>query len=60
MTAKRIGSMQWHGYSTDDKPDAPEGATYHSVDTGEIWVMHDGMWTLQLASMLTRAHIQAM
>lgn len=37
---------RWQGLSTDDKPltDVPEGSTYHSVDTGEKWVFHQGMW----------------
>lgn len=42
---------RWQGLSTDDKPasvatDIPEGSTFHSVDTGEMWVYHQGMWEL--------------
>ena len=40
---------RFQGLSTDDKPtDSPDGSTYHSVDTGEQWVCHDGMWVIDL------------
>ena len=40
---------RWQGLSTDDKPTAaPEGSTYHAIDTGEQWVFHQDMWELDL------------
>lgn len=41
---------QWQGLSTDEKPttDVTEGSTYHSVDTGEEYVFHNGMWERDL------------
>ena len=36
---------EYQGLSTDDKPtSAPDGATYHSFDTGEQWVMANKVW----------------
>ena len=41
--------QRFQGESGDVKPpDAPDGSTFHSVDTGQEWVMHDGMWELDL------------
>ena len=42
----------FQGDSTDDKPltDVPEGSTFHTVDTGEEFVYHNGMWELDLRS----------
>ena len=37
------------GLSSDDKPEnVAEGSTYHSVDIGEQWIYHDGMWEYDL------------
>lgn len=37
------------GLSTDTKPtDAPQGSTYHAIDTGELWIFHDSMWVVDL------------
>lgn len=46
MTVCLIATIQQYaGESYDIKPaDAPEGSTFHDVDTGEAWVMHDGTW----------------
>ena len=46
MSVSMTASIKrYNGLSTDDKPeDAPEGSTYHSVDTGEHWIYHDDMW----------------
>jgi len=50
MSVTMIKSRQeFQGLSTDDKPPkAAEGATYHSVDTGEMWIMCNRMWSLDL------------
>lgn len=33
------------GLSTDDKPmDVEDGGTFHVIDTGEMYVFHDGVW----------------
>lgn len=47
MAVTTSGGTYFHlqGLSTDDKPlDAQDGATFHVIDTGEMYVMHDGMW----------------
>ena len=38
------------GFSTDDRPSSgiEDGATYHAVDTGEMWVFYNSMWMLDL------------
>ena len=39
------------GLSTDTKPmPAPQGAVYHSVDTGERWVYNEGMWAVDIST----------
>jgi hypothetical protein len=51
MTVREEGSRRerYMGLSTDDKPSAPpEGSSYHSVDTGDVWIFHNGMWELDL------------
>lgn len=50
MTVCLIGTIQrFAGYSTDEKPsDVPEGSTFHSVDTGEEFIYHNGMWIQDL------------
>lgn len=37
---------KWHGHSSDEKPSSsvPEGSTFHAVDTGEVYIYHNGMW----------------
>ena len=42
----RSYSRQWLGLSSDAKPETgvPEGSTFHSIDTGEEYIYHDGMW----------------
>lgn len=42
-------AKEYIGLSTDSKPmNVAEGSTYHSVDTGELWIFHDFMWELDL------------
>ena len=50
MTVSLATTIQvFNGLSTDDKPStAPEGSTFHAVDTGEQWIRHDDMWVLDL------------
>ena len=44
----------YQGLSSDPKPTgAGNGALFHVVDTGEVYVFHDGTWTPDLR--LTRA-----
>ncbi len=41
--------QRFQGLSTDVKPaDAPEGSTFHTVDTGEQWVFYNGTWEQDL------------
>lgn len=36
---------EYIGLSTDDRPIVVSpGSTYHSVDTGELWVFYQDMW----------------
>ncbi len=41
---------RWIGHSSDEKPstDVPEGSTFHMIDTGEIYIYHNGMWAEDL------------
>lgn len=41
-------AKSYAGFSGDSKPDAPEGSTFHCVDTGEQYVRHNGMWVEDL------------
>ncbi len=41
--------QRWNGASSDVKPtDAPEGSTFHVVDTGEKYIFHNGGWVEDL------------
>lgn len=41
--------QKWNCYSTDVKPSsAPEGSMVHTIDTGEEFVYHNGMWERDL------------
>lgn len=37
---------KWNGHSSDEKPitSVPEGSTFHDVDTGAVYIYHNGMW----------------
>ena len=41
---------KWNGHSSDSKPSesVPEGSTFHAVDTGAIYIYHNGMWVEDL------------
>ena len=42
-------SQKYQGLSSDEQPlGAADGATYHVVDTGEVYIFHDGLWTPDL------------
>jgi len=43
------GNNKFNGHSSDEKPaDMPEGAELHTVDTGEEFIYHNGMWVQDL------------
>ena len=44
------GNSSFIGLSTGTKPtlSSEARATWHSVDTGEVWVHNDGMWVLDI------------
>jgi len=45
MPTMIIRPTSYMGLSTDTKPsDAPEGSTFHAVDTGAQYVYFDGTW----------------
>lgn len=41
---------KWNCHSSDDKPSSgvPEGSMLHLVDTGEVYIYHNGMWVEDL------------
>lgn len=59
MAVKLISNVnRWDGISSDEKPStAPEGSTFHVVDTGEQYIWHNGTWELdlRLSTALARA-----
>ena len=40
--------VKFQGLSSDEKPGGPNGATFHCVDTGEVFVCHEGAWVPDL------------
>ena len=40
--------VKFQGFSSDQKPGGPNGATFHVIDTGEVFVCHEGVWSLDL------------
>lgn len=53
MAVKQEGGgnrIRFQGLSSDDKPltSVQDGAEFHVVDTGEVYVFHDGIWTPDL------------
>ena len=40
--------VKFQGLSSDDKPGGPNGATFHNINTGEVFVCHEGAWSLDL------------
>jgi len=37
--------VKLQGLSSDPKPGGPNGALFHVIDTGELYVCHEGVWT---------------
>ncbi len=35
---------EYQGLSADIKPNCTDGSIFHVVDTGEVYVFHDGTW----------------
>ena len=51
MTICRVGALnnKFIGESSDEKPEnMPEGSELHLIDTGEEYVLHNGMWCQDL------------
>lgn len=40
--------VKFQGLSSDAKPGGPNGSTFHVIDTGEVFVCHEGAWSLDL------------
>ncbi|MFH2075549.1 MAG: hypothetical protein ABIJ57_09420 [Pseudomonadota bacterium] len=40
--------VKFQGFSSDPKPGGPNGATFHVIDTGEVLVCHEGVWSTDL------------
>jgi hypothetical protein len=40
--------VKFQGFSSDIKPGGPNGATFHVIDTGEVFVCHEGVWSRDL------------
>lgn len=54
-----VNDVDFQGLSTDVKPSGPNGSTYHIIDTGEVLVCHEGIWSqdLRLIKALQQAGI---
>ncbi len=50
---------RWNGQSGDmvTITDAPEGSTFHAVDTGAKYIFHDGGWAEDLRLIYALEHI---
>lgn len=50
MTVRQVtqNDIVFQGLSSDSKPGGPNGATFHVLDTGEVFVCHEGVWSLDL------------
>lgn len=49
MTIKAVHEdVKLQGLSSDSKPGGPNGATFHVIDTGEIYVCHENVWERDL------------
>ena len=58
MTIKAVHEdVKLQGLSSDAKPGGPNGATFHVIDTGEIYVCHENVWErdLRLEAALSQA-----
>lgn len=50
MVVQVVNPQTFQGLSTDDKPNAENGSTFHVINTGEVLIMHEGMWVADLRS----------
>lgn len=49
MATKNVtASNDLQGYSSDEKPNAADGTLYHVIDTGDVYVCHEGNWQKDL------------
>jgi hypothetical protein len=51
--------QRWNGQDGDQATitDAPEGSTFHAVDTGAKYVFHDGGWAEDLRDIYVAEHV---
>lgn len=58
VTSVGGANLHFQGLSSDNKPmDVLDGATFHIIDTGEVYVFHDGMWESDKRSVYARESI---
>jgi len=61
MAVKQVyaGDVNFQGFSSDPKPGGPNGSTFHVIDTGEVYVCHEGAWSpdLRLARAIKTAQL---
>lgn len=60
MTVCLITTIQnWNGQSGDmvTITDAPEGSTFHAVDTGAKYIFHAGGWAEDLRAIYALTHV---
>ena len=60
MAVKDVTTTRGYiGLSSDDKPAAaPDGSTFHCVDTGEQYVFYDGTWEADLRLIYALQYVQ--
>jgi hypothetical protein len=51
--------QKWNGQDGDQVTitDAPEGSTFHAVDTGAKYIFHDGGWVEDLRDIYVAEHV---
>jgi len=51
--------QRWNGQSGDMMTilDAPEGSTFHAVDTGAKYIFHNGGWVEDLRAIYVAEHV---
>jgi len=52
FTERVTGFHHYSGLGTDEKPDGPEGSTFHEMDTGRVYRYHEGVWYEDPGSLL--------
>lgn len=49
---------RYQGVSSDIKPsDVADGTIFHVIDTGKVYLFHDGMWVEDLRDIYVAEHI---